>query len=100
MEEGIQQYPALKTDPVFLGNYLTAINKVKKKEAPVLVMQELKEFESKGNLTEASYIMLVQSYTRDKRKEKADNLATAIKNAFPDDVVMVNEFLPARYNLF
>jgi hypothetical protein len=83
-----------------LGNYLTAINKVKKKEAPVLVMQELQEFESKGNLTEAGYIMLVQWYTRVKRKEKADSLTTAIKTAFPDDVVMVNEFLPARYNLF
>lgn len=84
LEEGIQQYPTLKTDPVFLGNYLSAINSVKKKEAPELVLNELQSFESKGNLTEAGYNTLVQWHTRNKRKEKADSLTTAMKTAFPD----------------
>jgi len=84
LEDGLQQYPALKTDPAFLGNYLSTINKVKKNEAPALVMQVLQEFESKGNLTEAGYNTLVQWHTRDKRKAKADSLTTAMKTAFPD----------------
>lgn len=84
LEEGIKQYPALKTDPIFFGNYLSAIKSVKKKEAPMLLMKELQEFENKGNLTENGYNTLVQWHTRDKRKEKADSLTTAMKTAFPD----------------
>jgi len=84
LEEGIQQYPALKSDPMFFGTYLSTINRVKKKEAPVLVLKELQDFENKGNLTEAGYSTLVQWYTRDKRKEKADSLTAAMKTAFPD----------------
>ena len=91
LEEGIQQYPVLKSDPAFLGTYLSTINSVKKKEAPELVLKELQDFESKGKLSEAGYNTLVQWYTRIKRKEKSDSLTTAMKNAFPDGDWKKNE---------
>ena len=91
LEEGIQQYPVLKTDPTFLSNYLSAIYNVKKQAAPMLVLKELQAFESKGNLTEEGYNTLEQWYTRDKRKEKADSLTTAMKTAFPDGDWKKNE---------
>lgn len=68
LEDGIRQYPELKIDPVFLNTYLRAVNTVKKKDAPALILNELQIFESHGNLTEAGYNTLIQWYTKDKRK--------------------------------
>lgn len=84
LEDGIKQYPDLKSDAAFLGTYLNAINRAKKKEAPVLILNELLAFENKGNLTEAGYNTMIQWYSRDKRKAKADSLSAAMKTAYPE----------------
>lgn len=84
LEEGIKQFPDLKSDPMFFGSYLRAVNSVKKKDAPPVILSELQQFESRGKLTEAGYNTLIQWYSRDKRKEKADSLTAAMKAAFPD----------------
>ena len=84
LEDGIAQYPALKTNAIFFGSYLDAISRVKKKDAPPLILQEMQLFESNGNLSDTGYNTLIQWYTKDKRKEKADSLTTAMKITFPN----------------
>ena len=84
LEEGIRQFPDLKADPMFFGSYLRAVNTVKKKDAPPIILSELQQFENRGNLTETGYSTLIQWYTKDKRKEKSDSLTAAMKAAFPD----------------
>ena len=84
LEDGITQYPSLKTNAVFFGSYLDAINRVKKKEAPAFILQELQQFEANGNLTDTGYNTLIQWYTKNKIKEKADSLTAAMKITFPD----------------
>lgn len=84
LESGISQYPALKTKAVFFGSYLEAISRVKKKEAPALMLQELQQFETRGNLSDTGYNTLIRWYTINKRKDKADSLTVAMKMAFPD----------------
>ncbi|RYF79584.1 MAG: hypothetical protein EOO03_18055, partial [Chitinophagaceae bacterium] len=84
LEEGLQKYPALKSDATFFGTYLGAISRVKKKEAMPVISEELLQFEKKGNLSEAGYNTLIGFYTRDKRKEKVDSLTAAMKLAYPD----------------
>jgi thiol-disulfide isomerase/thioredoxin len=83
LEDGIRQYPALKRDPSFFNVYLTAINRGKKKEAASIIPAELAAFEEGGSLTEQGYNTLIQWYTRDKNKEKADNLTQAMHTTFP-----------------
>ena len=91
LEDGLKQYPALKSNPMFFGNYLSTVSRVKKKEAIPLIFQELQDFERKGNLTEVGYNILIQWYTRDKRKEKADSLTASMKTAFPVGEWRTNE---------
>lgn len=91
LEDGIAQYPALKNDPGFLNVYLAAMSRAKRKEAPQLILTSLQDFEHKGNLDEKDYAMLIQWYNKDKRKEKADSLVTAMKIAFPNGDWAKNE---------
>ncbi len=91
LEDGIKQYPDLKADPQFFNTYLRAINTAKKKEAPGLIRNELAALESRGNLKEAEYSTMISWYTRDKQKEKADNLTAAMKAAYPDGNWKKNE---------
>lgn len=84
LEEGIKEYPEIKYEPGFFGTYLRTVNSAKKKEAKEIVLNELQTFEGKGNLTEEAYNLLIQWYSRDKRKEKTDSLTTAMKAAFPE----------------
>jgi thiol-disulfide isomerase/thioredoxin len=91
LEEGITVNPEIKTKPAFLSQYLSVLSKVKKKDATPIIQNELQAFEAKGNLTEQGYNMLVQMYTRDKRKEKADSLTNAMKAAYPNGTWQQNE---------
>ena len=91
LEEGIKQYPELKSDPRFFYGYIYSINRVKKKDAAPIVANELAGFEARGNLSEAGYNTLIQLYSRDKKKEKADSLTTAMKAAFPKGDWIKNE---------
>ncbi len=91
LEEGIKQYPELKTDPSDFNNYLYALNRAKKKEAVPVINNELKAYELKGNLSEEGYNLLIQWYNRDKRKEKADSLTAAMKATFPNGTWVKNE---------
>ncbi len=85
LEEGLKQYPALKNDANYFDNYLNAINSSKKKEEVAsLIPAKLREFESRGNLTDAGYSTLIRWYTKDKRKEKADSLTALMKAKFPE----------------
>jgi len=82
-EGGLKQHPELKNDPGFLNTYLYSLNSAKKADAIPLIWNELHQLESKNNLTEKDYNTLIQWYTKDKRKEKADSLTAAMKVAFP-----------------
>ncbi len=91
LEEGIVFNPEIKNKPQFLSQYLSVVSKVKKKDAIPIILTELQKFESKGNLNEADYSMLIQMYTRDKRKEKVDSLTAAMKAAYPNGTWQQNE---------
>jgi len=91
LEEGIKQYPELKSDAQFFGTYLRAINTAKKKEAKDLILAELVALEKRGNLKEAEYSTMIQWYTRDKQKEKADALTATMKATYPDGAWKKNE---------
>lgn len=84
LEEGLKQNPGLKTNLPFFSTYLNALNRAKKKEAMPVILQELQQFEARGNLTEQGYGTLSQLYMRNKKKEKADSLSAAMKVAFPN----------------
>lgn len=91
LEEGIKQYPELKSEPAFFSTYLNVINRAKKKEAVPIIYAELAAFEAKGNLTEGGYNALIQAYSRDKKKEKVDSLTAARNAAFPNGDWVKNE---------
>ncbi len=91
LESGLKDYPEAKYEPGYFGTYLRMLNSAKKTEAKELVLKELQAFEQKGNLTEEGYNLLVQWYTRDKRKGKADSLTAAMKAAFPEGSWKRNE---------
>lgn len=97
LKEGLKIYPDAKYEAGYFGTYLRMLNSAKKTEAKELVPKELQAFEQKGNLTEEGYSLLVQWYTRDKRKEKADSLSTAMKAAFPNGNWKKNEMDMAFY---
>ena len=84
LDDGLKQYPKLKENPIFFNDYLYGINRVKKKDALPIINKELQQFEANGNLTEPGYNTLIQWYTINKRKEKADSLKVAMKTAFPN----------------
>ena len=84
LEDGVTQYPVLKANPVYFGTYLDAIGRVKKKEAAAVILKELQQFETNGNLSDTGYNTLIQWYTKYKRKEKADSLTAAMKMNFPE----------------
>ncbi len=95
LEEGLKIYPGAKYEPAYFGTYIRMLNSAKKTEAKELVPQELEAFEKKGNLTEEGYNLLIQWYSRDKRKEKADSLTAAMKAAFPNGTWKKNEAIMA-----
>jgi thiol-disulfide isomerase/thioredoxin len=110
LEEGFKQHPTLKSNANYLDSYLNAISSSKKKEeVAALVQEELREFENRGNLTDAGYSTLIRWYTKDKKKEKADSLAVLMKSLFPGGTwkreEMVNNFfneddLPKRIAIY
>jgi peroxiredoxin len=109
LEEGLRQYPVLKTNANYFNSYLTAISSSKKKEAAVLIQAELREFENRGNLTDEGYSTLIRWVTKDKKKEKADSLAIIMKSVYPQGSwkreEMVNSFfdetdLPKRIAIY
>ncbi|MGC4100628.1 TlpA family protein disulfide reductase [Ferruginibacter sp.] len=83
-EDGLKQNPALKNDPTFFNSYLYAINGAKKADAATIIWNELHQLENKGNLSEKEYSTLIQWYTRDKKKAKADSLDHDMRIAFPN----------------
>ena len=83
-EKGIQLHPELKKDAGFLNAYLWSLKGAKKAAAVPLIQSELDGLENKGQLTETDYNTLIQWYTQDKRKAKADSLSAALKTTFPD----------------
>jgi thiol-disulfide isomerase/thioredoxin len=83
-EKGIQQHPELKKDAGFLNAYLWSLKGAKKAAAIPLIQSELEGLENKGHLTETDYNTLIQWYTQDKRKAKADSLSAALKATFPE----------------
>jgi thiol-disulfide isomerase/thioredoxin len=91
LEEGIKSNAAIKSKPQFLSQYLSVLSKIKKKEAMPVIQNELLAFEAKGNITEQGYNMLIQMYTKDKRKEKADSLTAVMKAAYPNGSWQLNE---------
>jgi thiol-disulfide isomerase/thioredoxin len=91
LEDGIKINPALKSKPQFLGQYISMISKVKKKDGTSIISEELKAFEEKGNLTEAGYNTLIQAYSKDKRKEKVDSLTAEMKSTYPNGDWQKNE---------
>lgn len=91
LEEGLRQNPPLKNNIGFFSSYLNALSRAKKKEAAPFIAKELEDFEAKGNLKEAGYNTLIQWYTRDKKKAKADSLTIAMKAAFPEGDWKKNE---------
>ena len=91
LEEGMTKYPALKNDPAFLNTWLNAVSRAKKQEAPEIILPALQSFENSGNLTEGSYSTLIQWYNKNKKKDKADSLTTAMRAAFPQGDWKKNE---------
>ena len=91
LEEGLKQNPSLKNNVDFFSSYLNALSRAKKNEAAPFIAKELEDFEAKGNLNEAGFSTLIQWYTRDKRKAKADSLTTAMKASFPEGDWKKNE---------
>ena len=91
LEEGLKQNPSLKNNIDFFSSYLNALSRAKKNEAAPFIAKELEDFEAKGNLNEAEFITLIQWYTRDKRKAKADSLTIAMKASFPEGDLKKNE---------
>ena len=91
LEEGLKQNPLLKNNIDFFSSYLNALSRAKKNDAAPFIAKELEDFEAKGNLNEAEFITLIQWYTRDKRKAKADSLTIAMKASFPEGDLKKNE---------
>jgi len=91
LEEGLKQNPSLKNNNDFFSSYLNALSRAKKNEAAPFIAKELEDFEAKGNLNEAGFSTLIQWYTRDKRKAKADSLTIAMKVSFPEGDWKKNE---------
>jgi len=97
LEEGLKQNPSLKYNIDFFSSYLNALSRAKKNEAAPFIVKELEGFEAKGNLNEAGFSTLIQWYSRDKRKAKADSLTTAMRAAFPEGDWKKNEAGAAFY---
>lgn len=99
LEEGLNQYPDLKSNSNYFENYLSAINSSKNKvEAAALIQAELREFESRGNLTDAGYSTLIRWYTKEKKKEKADSLTSLMKALFPGGAWKREEMVNSFFN--
>jgi thiol-disulfide isomerase/thioredoxin len=97
LEENIILNPKIKNNPEFFNQYLSVLGKAKKKEAAPIIASELQNFESKGNLTEHGYNILIERYARDKKKEKADSLTAAMKTAYPNGEWKINELSMVFY---
>lgn len=97
LEEGLKQYPALKTEPLYFSSYIDAISSTKKKEAPPLVEASLKEFQRQGNLTEEGYAALASAYRKLRQKEKADSLTAFMKERFPGGFTKKNELVDSFF---
>lgn len=91
LEEGLKADPGLQYNSSFLGAYLSGINANKKAEAATLIPLQLANFEKKGTLTEEDYSFLSFWYGRQKNKEKADALTSAMKSAYPNGEWIQNE---------
>jgi thiol-disulfide isomerase/thioredoxin/uncharacterized protein YfiM (DUF2279 family) len=91
LEEGIKSNETIKSKPQFLNQYLSVLSKVKKKDASPIIQNELQAFEARGNITEQGYNVLIQMYMREKKKDKADSLTTAMKAAYPNGSWQQNE---------
>lgn len=81
MQEGMKQYPGIKTDMVFFNTYIATLERSKSTASQADV--EMSEFAKRTPLTEQGYRILIQSSTKHKNKEQADSLTAAMKAAFP-----------------
>lgn len=95
LEEGMKINPDLKNANNFSSTYMTAINSAKKKEAEPIILQYLKEIESKADLKESEYGTLTQWYARLKMKSTADSFSTIMKEKYPDGQWKKNELASA-----
>ncbi|MEO6405580.1 MAG: TlpA disulfide reductase family protein [Ferruginibacter sp.] len=83
LETGLSKYPELEGEADFYTFYLNAINIAKKTEAKAIILEKLKQVESKPVLSESNYTTLANWYTRLKIKEKADSLKLVRNQKFP-----------------
>jgi thiol-disulfide isomerase/thioredoxin len=91
LEEAIKLNSDIKNKPEFLSQYLSLLTKVKKNEATPIIQTELMAFEKRGGITEDGYDMLIEMYSKIKRKEKADSITKEMKTTYPSGVWKRNE---------
>lgn len=91
LEEGIKLYPNIKSTSNFLNTYFTVLTKTKKDDAINIILNELAGIEQRNNLTESDYNLLIQNYTKYKKKDKVESLTTMMKTKFPDGTWKKNE---------
>jgi thiol-disulfide isomerase/thioredoxin len=91
LELAIKLNSDIKNKPEFLSRYFSLLTKVKKNEATAIIQTELITFENKGSITEEGYDMLIEMYSKIKRKEKADSITKEMKITYPNGVWKRNE---------
>ena len=100
LEEGLKLNPDAKNNTGYFSSYLSAINSAKKKDGEPIILQQLKNIESKADITESDYGTLTQWYTRLKMKSTADSFTAIMKEKFPNGVwkkgETVNAFSKAK----
>lgn len=96
-DEAFKIYPTSKSKWQYLGHYLSAIEKAKKKEATPLILNELQEFEKKKELDENDYKLLIDWYGNFKKKEKVDSFTILRREKFPDGTWKEEEAIAAFY---
>ncbi|MEO5985183.1 MAG: TlpA disulfide reductase family protein [Ferruginibacter sp.] len=84
LEKGINEYPDARMDFEYYNAYLNGLNAAKKKEAQPFIMAELKQVETKQQLSEKDYSMLVRWYTQFKMKSISDSFLAIQKSKFPE----------------
>ena len=98
LEEGLKLNPDAKNNETYFSAYLRAISTVKKKDGEQIILEYLKNIESKQDLKEADYNILSQWYKNLKMKSAADSFNNIMKGKYPDGAWKRNELLVAIFN--
>ena len=97
LEEGLKLNPDAKNNTGYFSSYLSAINSAKKKDGEPIILQQLKNIESKADITESDYGTLTQWYTRLKMKSTADSFTAIMKEKFPNGTWKKQDLTNAIY---